>query len=118
VQLHDCLQPEYVKAHAAQAQNHPSLHCSLYLRTPRETSPCVLLTTPLHLAADVLAGRKTVGQISGAILFSGVSPTQTFLRRYTGYVEQFGAQPLLPSLLLLLCLTSLLCTMSWKLRVE
>ena len=38
---------------------------------------------------DVLAGRKTVGQVSGEILFGGVKPTQQFLRRYVGYVEQF-----------------------------
>lgn len=31
-----------------------------------------------------------MGTISGSILFSGVQPTQTFLRRFTGYVEQFG----------------------------
>ncbi len=44
---------------------------------------------PQH--ADVLAGRKTVGTIDGAIAFAGVKPTPEFLRRYTGYVEQFGA---------------------------
>ncbi|CAK0783380.1 hypothetical protein CVIRNUC_006579 [Coccomyxa viridis] len=38
---------------------------------------------------DVLAGRKTVGTISGRILFAGQHATKTFLRRYTGYVEQF-----------------------------
>ncbi|KAK9804705.1 hypothetical protein WJX72_000974 [[Myrmecia] bisecta] len=38
---------------------------------------------------DVLAGRKTVGQVQGSILFGGRPPSQTFLRRYTGYVEQF-----------------------------
>jgi ABC-type lipoprotein export system ATPase subunit len=40
---------------------------------------------------DVLAGRKTVGTIEGQIAFAGVRPTPEFLRRYTGYVEQFGA---------------------------
>ena len=40
---------------------------------------------------DVLAGRKTVGTIDGQIAFAGVRPTPEFLRRYTGYVEQFGA---------------------------
>ena len=39
---------------------------------------------------DVLAGRKTVGTQSGEILFSGTKPTRMFLRRFTGYVEQFG----------------------------
>eukprot|EP00890_Picochlorum_soloecismus_P003061 jgi/Picsp_1/3756/NSC_06591-R1_abc family transporter: multidrug len=38
---------------------------------------------------DVLAGRKTVGNIAGEILFGGIKPTSMFLRRYTGYVEQF-----------------------------
>ena len=38
---------------------------------------------------DVLAGRKTVGNISGEILFGGVHPSRMFLRRFTGYVEQF-----------------------------
>lgn len=40
---------------------------------------------------DVLAGRKTVGKITGQVLFSGVKPTQPFLRRFTGYVEQFDS---------------------------
>ena len=39
---------------------------------------------------DVLAGRKTAGKTIGSILFAGVPPTTMFLRRYTGYVEQFG----------------------------
>lgn len=38
---------------------------------------------------DVLAGRKTVGKITGEVKFGGVKPTKQFLRRYTGYVEQF-----------------------------
>ena len=42
---------------------------------------------------DVLAGRKTAGKTSGSILFAGVRPTSMFLRRYTGYVEQFGGSP-------------------------
>lgn len=45
---------------------------------------------------DVLAGRKTVGTISGKILFAGQHATKTFLRRYTGYVEQFGECYILP----------------------
>ncbi|EIE26352.1 hypothetical protein COCSUDRAFT_39467 [Coccomyxa subellipsoidea C-169] len=40
---------------------------------------------------DVLAGRKTVGTISGQVLFAGQRASRTFLRRYTGYVEQFDA---------------------------
>ncbi|CAK0786885.1 hypothetical protein CVIRNUC_010099 [Coccomyxa viridis] len=38
---------------------------------------------------DLLAGRKTVGEQEGNILFSGARPTQGFLKRHTGYVEQF-----------------------------
>jgi ABC-type lipoprotein export system ATPase subunit len=38
---------------------------------------------------DVLAGRKTVGEIQGDVLFAGTQPSTAFLRRYTGYVEQF-----------------------------
>jgi ATP-binding cassette subfamily G (WHITE) protein 2 len=37
---------------------------------------------------DILAGRKTVGKLSGEILFGGVAPSKMFLRRFTGYVEQ------------------------------
>jgi ABC-type cobalamin/Fe3+-siderophores transport system ATPase subunit len=39
---------------------------------------------------DVLAGRKTVGNITGDIKFQGQTPTPGFLKRHTGYVEQFG----------------------------
>ncbi|CAD7705429.1 unnamed protein product [Ostreobium quekettii] len=38
---------------------------------------------------DLLAGRKTGGETKGEILFAAHKPTQKFLRRYTGYVEQF-----------------------------
>uniref|UniRef100_A0A7S0ULM3 ABC transporter domain-containing protein n=1 Tax=Polytomella parva TaxID=51329 RepID=A0A7S0ULM3_9CHLO len=38
---------------------------------------------------DVLAGRKNAGKTTGTISFSGQRPTEQFLRRYTGYVEQF-----------------------------
>ena len=31
-----------------------------------------------------------MGTITGKILFAGQHATKTFLRRYTGYVEQFG----------------------------
>ena len=34
-----------------------------------------------------------MGQIHGDILFAGHKPSQAFLRRYTGYVEQFGDDP-------------------------
>lgn len=45
---------------------------------------------------DILAQRKTVGDIKGQVLIAGQKPTQTFLRRYSGYVEQFDT--LLPVL--------------------
>jgi len=45
---------------------------------------------------DLLAGRKTVGTITGDILYGGEKPSKAFLRRYTGYVEQFDT--LLPIL--------------------
>ena len=38
---------------------------------------------------DVLAGRKSVGTTSGSVQFGGIEPSSQFLRRYTGYVEQF-----------------------------
>jgi ABC-type multidrug transport system ATPase subunit len=40
---------------------------------------------------DILAGRKSTGAISGDIRFQGVAPPKAFLKRHTGYVEQFGA---------------------------
>jgi ABC-type multidrug transport system ATPase subunit len=42
---------------------------------------------------DLLAGRKTVGEVQGSIRFAGQKASQQFLRRYTGYVEQFGGWP-------------------------
>ena len=45
---------------------------------------------------DVLAGRKTAGKTTGTLLFGGTQPSRAFLRRYTGYVEQFDT--LLPVL--------------------
>jgi len=45
---------------------------------------------------DLLAGRKTTGKLQGQVLFSGIKPTPEYLRRYTGYVEQFDT--LLPIL--------------------
>ena len=38
---------------------------------------------------DLVSGRKTVGEIDGAVHFGGKAPTTRFLRRHTGYVEQF-----------------------------
>ena len=40
--------------------------------------------------ADVLAGRKTAGELTGQVLMGGKPPSRAFMRRYTGYVEQFG----------------------------
>lgn len=37
---------------------------------------------------DLLAGRKTVGTITGDILYGGEKPSKAFLRRYTGYVGE------------------------------
>jgi ATP-binding cassette subfamily G (WHITE) protein 2 len=45
---------------------------------------------------DVLAGRKTVGEISGEVRFGGEPPSREFLRRYTGYCEQ--SDTLIPEL--------------------
>ncbi|KAG2482622.1 hypothetical protein HYH03_018464 [Edaphochlamys debaryana] len=45
---------------------------------------------------DVLAGRKNAGVTEGTIAFAGQKPTPQFLRRYTGYVEQFDT--LIPTL--------------------
>lgn len=39
---------------------------------------------------DLLAGRKTVGECKGDILFSGVPPSRAFLRRYTGALGQWA----------------------------
>uniref|UniRef100_A0A7S3VTN2 ABC transporter domain-containing protein n=1 Tax=Dunaliella tertiolecta TaxID=3047 RepID=A0A7S3VTN2_DUNTE len=38
---------------------------------------------------DVLAGRKNAGVLEGTVLFGGQKPSTAFLRRFTGYVEQF-----------------------------
>lgn len=42
---------------------------------------------------DLLAGRKTMGEQKGDILFSGVQPTRAFLRRYTGDSPKLLASP-------------------------
>lgn len=39
---------------------------------------------------DLLAGRKTVGKLDGSIRFAGQKPSNEFLKRFAGYVEQFG----------------------------
>ncbi len=48
-----------------------------------------LAPSALRAPTDLLAGRKTVGTTEGHLTFGGVTPTPAFLRRYTGYVEQF-----------------------------
>jgi ABC-type multidrug transport system ATPase subunit len=46
---------------------------------------------------DVMSGRKTTGRLtSGAVLYAGQPASEHFLRRHTGYVEQFDT--LLPAL--------------------
>lgn len=56
--------------------------CPCYLRAgPSGSGKTTLL--------DVLAGRKTVGKLEGEVLYGGQKATRSFLRRYTGYVEQF-----------------------------
>ena len=51
----------------------------------------------------MLAGRKTAGEVSGLVLVGGKPPSRMFMRRFTGYVEQFGAQFLHRSMPLLIC---------------
>ena len=38
---------------------------------------------------DLIAGRRSRGQVDGAILFAGAKPTDVVRKRYTGYCEQF-----------------------------
>ena len=45
---------------------------------------------------DLISGRKTVGEIDGVIHFGGKATSTRFLRRHTGYVEQFDT--LIPAL--------------------
>ena len=44
---------------------------------------------------DLLSGRKTVGSMTGEIKIAGTVPTRSFLRRFTGYVEQSGGSPVM-----------------------
>ena len=55
------------------------LACKQQPADPR-IAACTGKTTLL----DLLAGRKTVGQLKGAILFAGKKPRPAFLKRYTG----------------------------------
>ena len=55
------------------------------------THTCLCLASAVTLGhagkstlLDLIAGRKTIGELHGDILFSGIRPTQAFLRRYTG----------------------------------
>lgn len=70
-------------------QTHPAFVCNHHPTPPLIPCPTFLLCFQTTLL-DVLAGRKTVGTISGEILYSGNVPSPQFLRRFTGYVEQFG----------------------------
>ena len=45
---------------------------------------------------DLVSGRKTIGEVDGVVHFGGKAPTTRFLRRHTGYVEQFDT--LIPAL--------------------
>ena len=56
------------------------------------------------LNAQVLAGRKTTGTIRGGIWVNGHEKVQDTFKRVCGYVEQFGALPLLSSV----CIPSIL----------
>ena len=38
---------------------------------------------------DCIAGRKTIGRMEGVLLFGGKTSTPGFIKRNTGYVEQF-----------------------------
>jgi ABC-type uncharacterized transport system ATPase subunit len=72
----------------------PAFHCQY----PTAVSHCALQMGPSGSGKttllDLLAGRKTVGDVQGSICFAGHKPSRQFLRRYTGYVEQFGEWPL------------------------
>ena len=50
------------------------------------------LFSPLATLMDVIAGRKTGGEITGSILFNGRERDE-FFSRYTGYCEQVPAFP-------------------------
>ncbi len=65
-------------------QSHYSVHCLACSGSGKST------------LLDILAQRKTTGKIQGEVLIAGQRPTQTFLRRFAGYVEQFDT--LLPVL--------------------
>ena len=45
---------------------------------------------------DLISGRKTIGEVDGVVHFGGKPATTRFLRRHTGYVEQFDT--LIPAL--------------------
>ena len=70
-----------VLSHAAVADD-DSWHCCLQMG-PSGSGKTTML--------DTLAGRKGAGIITGSILYAGRAATPQFLRRHTGYVEQFGA---------------------------
>ncbi len=71
----------------------------------------VLRVLTLVACADVLAGRKTVGTIKGTVVYAGHKASRSFLRRYTGYVEQFGTTQSLLALHHLPELESMRCSL-------
>lgn len=55
-------------------------------RTPGHIVKQMVLapTAGKYTFLDLLAGRKTTGELKGNILFSGVQPTMSFLKHYAG----------------------------------
>ncbi len=63
----------------------PCCHCNIHVKSFGVSCSGSGKSTLL----DILAQRKTVGKLKGQVLIANYPPTQTFLRRYAGYVEQF-----------------------------
>ena len=71
------------------------IHCHFFPQFPGSSnrfdkSNSEPVIAAVKLFADCLAGRKTTGEVKGTILFAGRPASKSFLRRFTGYVEQFG----------------------------
>ena len=77
----------YCEAWLVRVTSHTHLYLPFHAASTPLCSPSGSGKTTL---LDLLAGRKTVGQLEGAVAFAGNKPTPQFLRRFTGYVEQFG----------------------------
>lgn len=72
----------------------PVRHCQIEMFLLPPQLPCQIICVSCSGSGkstllDILAQRKTVGKLKGQVLIAGHPPTQTFLRRYAGYVEQF-----------------------------